>query len=52
MKTVLIDDMRSDIRALAVGYPHEKEAVWSQFISVPEEEVDRIFDKWRGDAVI
>jgi hypothetical protein len=34
------------------GYPHHQEAVWSQFISVPEEEVDRVFDKWRGDAVI
>jgi hypothetical protein len=34
------------------GYPHHQEAVWSQFMSVPEEEVDRVFDKWRGDAVI
>jgi hypothetical protein len=34
------------------GYPHQKETLWSQFISVSEEEVDRVFDKWRGDAVI
>jgi hypothetical protein len=35
-----------------VGYPHHQEAAWSQFISVPEEEVSRVFSKWRGDAVI
>lgn len=50
------DDSRNDA-ALAInnalanllGYPHHQERVWSQFISVPEEEVRRIFTKWRGD---
>jgi len=54
-----IDDSSKEV-ALAInnamahltGYPHEKEAVWSQFISVPEEEVDRVYGKWRGDVVI
>ena len=54
-----IDDSSEEV-ALAInnamahltGYPHHQEAVWSQFISVPEEEVDRVFSKWRGDAVI
>ena len=54
-----IDDSSEEV-ALAInnamvhltGYPHQKEAAWSQFISVPEDEVDRVFDKWRGDAII
>ncbi|HZE58864.1 MAG TPA: hypothetical protein VE031_13495 [Chthoniobacterales bacterium] len=54
-----IDDSSKEV-ALAInnamahltGYPRHQEAVWSQFISVPEEEVDRVFTKWRGDAVI
>jgi hypothetical protein len=54
-----IDDS-SEKAALAInnamahltGYPHHQQAVWSQFISVPEEEVDRVFSKWRGNAVI
>src|SRR5213594_874541 len=25
-----------------IGYPHHQEAAWSQFISVPEEEVSRV----------
>src|ERR1700676_3891449 len=32
------------------GYPHHQEVAWSQFISVPQEEVDRVFRKWRSDA--
>jgi hypothetical protein len=51
-----IDDSRNDA-ALAInnalanllGYPHHQESAWPQFISVPEDEVRRIFTKWRGD---
>jgi len=32
-----------------LGYPHGKEAAWQHFISVPEDEVRRIFDKWRHE---
>ncbi len=32
-----------------LGYPHGQTAAWSQFISVPEVEVRRIFDKWRHE---
>jgi hypothetical protein len=54
-----IDDSSEEI-ALAInnsmahltGYPHRQEAAWSSYISVSEEEVDRVFDKWRGDVVI
>src|SRR4051812_41259647 len=54
-----IDDSLEEV-ALAInnamvnlfGYPHDHEAVWSQFISVPEEEVNRVLTKWRADAVI
>jgi hypothetical protein len=35
-----------------LDYPHHHESAWSQFISVPEEEVSRVFSKWRGDQVI
>jgi hypothetical protein len=30
-----------------LGYPHRETAAWSQFISVSEAEVSRIFDRWR-----
>jgi hypothetical protein len=30
-----------------LGYPHGQAAAWRQFISVPEEEVERIFEKWK-----
>jgi hypothetical protein len=33
-----------------LGYPHHQEAVWSRFISAPENEVGRILDKWSGRA--
>ena len=32
-----------------LGYPHRKAAAWRQFISVPEVEAERIFDKWRHE---
>jgi len=32
-----------------VGYPHGEDAAWPQFISVPESEVRRIFEKWRHE---
>ena len=28
------------------GYPHGCEAVWSEFVSAPPEEVERVFAKW------
>ena len=32
-----------------LGYPHgSDEPTWSKYISIPPEEVDRIFKKWRG----
>lgn len=34
-----------------LGYPHNQEAAWSQYISVPAAEVRRIFSKWRGDTL-
>jgi hypothetical protein len=51
-----IDDSNEDV-ALAInnsmtnllGYPHDQEAAWSNFISVSEKEVDRVFEKWRSD---
>jgi hypothetical protein len=33
-----------------LGYPHGCEQEWSRFISVSEDEVDRVFDLWRKDA--
>ncbi|MBW3624926.1 MAG: hypothetical protein KY468_16110 [Armatimonadetes bacterium] len=30
-----------------LGYPHHKEGDWAKYISVSEDEVDRIFCKWR-----
>ena len=32
-----------------LGYPHGKAAAWRQFISVPDVEVERIFDKWKHE---
>ena len=32
-----------------LGYPHGEAAAWRQFISVPEVEVKRIFDRWRHE---
>ena len=35
-----------------LGYPHYcDESTWFKYISVPPEEVDRIFDKWRGEDI-
>ena len=34
-----------------LGYPHDQEHAWPHFISVPHEEVSRVFDKWRGAQV-
>jgi hypothetical protein len=31
-----------------LGYPHRCDDVWDQFISVPREELSRIFRKWRS----
>lgn len=53
-----IDDSREDA-AIAInnamnnllGYPHNQEAAWSQYISVPAAEVRRIFSKWRGETL-
>jgi hypothetical protein len=32
-----------------LGYPHNEVAAWRQFISVPEAEVRRIFERWRHE---
>lgn len=29
------------------GYPHRRERYWAEWVSVPEEEVERILTKWR-----
>ena len=34
-----------------LGYPHGREDVWSDYISVSEEELAAIFDKWRRESV-
>lgn len=34
-----------------IGYPHGCEGIWNEYISVPSEEVARIFQKWRGERV-
>lgn len=34
-----------------LGYPHRQEDVWEDYISVPPQDVKRIFDKWRGERV-
>lgn len=52
-----IDDSREDV-AVAInnamnnllGYPHNQEAVWSQYISASPAETNRIFSKWRGTS--
>ena len=31
-----------------LGYPHGRAEEWAKYISVPTNEVRRIFDKWRG----
>jgi hypothetical protein len=31
-----------------LGYPHRCEGVWDEHISVPREEVARVYGKWRG----
>ena len=31
-----------------LGYPHGCERAWPQFLSVPSEEVERIYVKWRA----
>ena len=33
-----------------LGYPHGREREWSRFISVSEDEVSRVFDRWRESA--
>jgi hypothetical protein len=30
-----------------LGYPHQQESAWKEFIKVSQLEVDRIFGKWR-----
>jgi hypothetical protein len=30
-----------------LSYPHGQEAVWSEWISVPASEVERVYKKWR-----
>lgn len=34
-----------------LGYPHRREDVWSNYISVQPEELYLIFAKWRGEPV-
>ena len=34
-----------------LGYPHGQGSVWRQFLSVPENEVQRIFDKWKHGRI-
>jgi hypothetical protein len=34
-----------------LGYPHERDDVWPDYISGPREEVARVFAKWRGESV-
>ena len=31
-----------------VGYPHGQDRAWASHISVPQDEVNRIFTKWKG----
>jgi hypothetical protein len=34
-----------------LGYPHGKELMWHEFISVAPTQVEHIFTKWRGDTL-
>lgn len=34
-----------------LGYPHHRQDIWSQFIPVTEEELARIYSKWKGRIV-
>jgi hypothetical protein len=34
-----------------LGYPHGHNREWLKYVSVPPEEVARIFKKWRGEPV-
>ena len=33
-----------------LGYPHRRQDVWAEYISVTAEEVYRVFSKWRGES--
>jgi len=33
-----------------LGYPHSDATAWEQFISVPESEVSRVFEKWKDES--
>ena len=52
-----IDDADEDV-SLAINntlgnllhYPHGEVLAWSQFISVPESEVRRVFEKWKDET--
>jgi hypothetical protein len=50
-----VDDSMEDVQMAInnslcnlLGYPHQQEQYWSDYISVPPEEVARILRKWRG----
>ena len=53
-----IDESREEVR-LAInnslnnllGYPHRRESLWNNYISVPQQEVARILAKWRGAPI-
>lgn len=34
-----------------LGYPHGRHLQWSNYISVPPQEVARIYSKWRGESI-
>jgi hypothetical protein len=34
-----------------LGYPHNCDDIWFQYISVPRKEVERVFHKWRSGEV-
>jgi hypothetical protein len=40
----------NDVLNMLLGYPHRREDVWPDFISVGREEVAQALTRWRGDA--
>jgi hypothetical protein len=54
-----VDDTSDETAALAInntlnnllGYPHQENEAWRQYISASQEEVYTIFKKWRGHDV-
>ena len=56
---VPLDDSRDDVQIainnamnMLTGYPHRRENVWFEYISVPPAEVRRILKKWKGTPTL